>query len=58
VTGPALVIRLEIEEPVEVYVDSLTEGEKCRLEFWLNSQDEIAELANHALELSRRERAA
>jgi hypothetical protein len=58
VSGPALVIRLEIEGPVAVYVDSLSEGEKQRLEFWLNSRDDLAELAQQAIELARRERAA
>lgn len=57
-SGPALVIRLEIEEPIEVYLDSLSEGEKRRLEFWLSSREDIAQLANHALEIARRERAA
>lgn len=44
VLPPAIVIRLELENPPRAYVDAIGEGEEIRLAAWIESQPELQAL--------------
>lgn len=55
---PAVLIRLELEAAPKVLIDALTEGESLRLEDWVSTHPDLAELVCRALELADEAKAA
>lgn len=55
---PAVVVRFELEAAARVFVDALDEGERVRLEDWLDAHPRESELVRLALELADERRAA
>jgi hypothetical protein len=53
-SAPAVVIRLEIEEPVVVYVDALGKSEYVRLLDWLDAHPALRDLLDTARTLQGR----
>jgi hypothetical protein len=57
-SGPAVVIRLELETTPRVIADYLSEGEERRMVDWLRAHPEQEDLVTRALEIARLGRAA
>lgn len=57
-SAPAIVIRIELEEPLRVFAAWLHEGDELRMQRWLKDHPEEAELLDRALALELRKRAA
>ena len=55
---PAVVIRLPLEGAPVVYADALNEAEAVRLDDWLETRSEYAELVEDAMRLAEEARAA
>ena len=55
---PAVVIRLPLEGAPVVYTDTLSEAEAVRLDDWLETRSEYAELVADAVRLAGEARAA
>ncbi len=55
---PAVVIRLPLEGAPVVYVDTLDEAEAVRLDDWLETRPEYADLVEDGLRLAEEARAA
>jgi hypothetical protein len=58
VNPPAVVIRLPLEGAPVVYIDTLNEAEAIRLDDWLETRPEYAELVEDAVRLIEEARAA
>jgi hypothetical protein len=58
VSAPAIVIRLELEQPTRLHHDCMTDGEYARLLDWLRTHPAQAALVARAIELVDQERAA
>lgn len=56
--APALIIRLELEAAPRVLPDCLNGWEEARLDDWIRSKPELAELVERALELAEEAKAA
>jgi hypothetical protein len=52
VNPPAVVIRIALEGTPLLYADALNEGEAVRLDDWLETRPEYAELVDDALRLA------
>lgn len=57
-SAPAIVIRLELEEPLRVFAAWLCEGDELRMRLWLRDHPEHADLVARAMELAEEEPAA
>jgi len=56
--APAVIIVFELEQTVRVYYDTATDGQKSRLDDWLQANPDYAQLVSDAIELASPERAA
>jgi hypothetical protein len=56
--APALVIRLELEGRLRVWLETTTESEEVRVLDWINSQHQLAEVVCSALEAGDEQEAA
>jgi hypothetical protein len=50
-SAPALIIRLELEAAPKVFGDCMSEGEADGLKDWIDSNPELLDLVESALEL-------
>lgn len=56
--APAVLIRLAVEARPQVLINCRTEGEAQRLDDWINTHPELAELVLRALDLADEAKAA